>query len=407
MTTFSLVKEVEGTALVWNESQKVVASDGARFDKFGGSVSISGNHVVVSSTYDDDKGSTSGSIYLYQFSSIWGGEQKVVASDGAAGDFFGWSVGISGNHVVVGVRADDDKGSSSGSIYLYEYDGSIWGGEQKIVASDGAAGDQFGHSVSISGEHIVVGSRFDDDKGSSSGSIYLYKYDGSMWGGEQKIVASDGASGDQFGYSVSISSDHVVVGGLSSGAVYLYKYDTSSITWGGEQKIMASDGTAGDRFGLSVGISDGHVVVGASGDGDNNSLYSGSVYVYKYDGSLWGGEQKVVASDGTAGDKFGYSVSMSGNNVVVGSTGDDNKGSIYIYTYDGTSWGGEQKIVASDGDTSDMFGCCVSMSGNQVVVASPDDDDNGLASGAVYFVSYVKNVVSCKSYPLLFHCSSL
>eukprot|EP00970_Alexandrium_tamarense_P012085 scaffold2744_cov147-Alexandrium_tamarense.AAC.1 len=265
----------------WVFMQSLTASDRASFDNFGRAVAMSGTgHLVVGAYGDDDKGSDSGSVYLYTLNSTsntWGDEQKIVASDGAADDLFGLAVAMSGTgHLVVGAYGDDDKGSDSGSVYLYTLNSTsnTWGDEQKIVASDGASGDYFGRAIAMSGTgHLVVGAYGDDDKGSSSGSVYLYTLNSTSntWGDEQKIVASDGASGDYFGRAIAMSgTGHLVVGawqdddkGSSSGSVYLYTLNSTSNTWGDEQKIVASDGAADDLFGFAVAMSGtGHLVVG-------------------------------------------------------------------------------------------------------------------------------------------------
>ena len=168
-------------------------------------------------------------------SSLLDAEIKLLASDGAANDQFGYSVSLSGDGstAIVGARLDDDKGSDSGSAYIYVRSGSTWTQQAKLVASDGAANDQFGYSVSISsdGSTAIVGAYYDDDKGTGSGSAYVYVRSGSTWTQQAKLLASDSADSDQFGSSVSISADGstALVGarydddkGTSSGSAYVY-----------------------------------------------------------------------------------------------------------------------------------------------------------------------------------------
>jgi hypothetical protein len=287
---------LNSTSNTWGDEQKIVASDGAEDDNFGEAVAMSGTgHLVVGAPRDDDKGSYSGSVYLYTLNSssnTWGDEQKIVASDGASNDYFGEAVAMSGTgHLLVGAPFDDDKGDASGAVYLYTLNSAsnTWGDEQKIVASDGAAYDYFGRAVAMSGTgHLVVGAQGDDDKDSYSGAVYLYTLNSTsnIWGDEQKIVASDGAEFDGFGYAVAMSgTGHLVVGayedddkGSDSGSVYLYTLNSTSNIWGDEQKIVANDGAEFDGFGFAVALSEiGHLVVGAPFDDDMGS-YSGSVY---------------------------------------------------------------------------------------------------------------------------------
>jgi hypothetical protein len=318
----------------WVFMQSLIASDGAADDYFGHAVAMSGTgHLVVGAPEDDFKGS----VYLYTLNSTsntWGDEQKVVASDGAEWGRFGIAVAMSGTgHLVVGALEDDFKGS----VYLYTLNSTsnTWGDEQKIVASDRAGTEVFGSSVAMSGTgHLVVGAPRDDDKGYESGSVYLYTLNSTTnaWGDEEKIVASDGAANDLFGKSVAISETGLLVVGAwhddDMGAVYFYTLNSTSNTWGDEQKIVASDGAAGDRFGWSVAISEtGHLVVGAD-DGDKDD--SGAVYLYTLNSTsnTWDFEQKIVASDGAEYDNFGYAVAISETgHLLVGARYDDDMGS--------------------------------------------------------------------------------
>ena len=269
------------------ELQKLTASDGATYDNFGYSVSLSsdGSTALIGARYDDDKGTYSGSAYVFTRSgSTWTEQAKLVASDGAASDFFGYSVSLSsdGNTALIGAYYDDDKGSNSGSAYIFTRSGSTWTEQAKLTASDGAASDWFGCSVSLSsdGSTALVGATGDDDKGTYSGSAYVFTRSGSVWSQQAKLVASDGVASDFFGESVALSSD---------GSTAL---------------------------------------VGADGDGDKGSD-SGSAYVFTRSGSTWTEQAKLLASDGAAGDYFGYSVSLSsdGSTALVGANGDDDKGS--------------------------------------------------------------------------------
>ncbi len=211
-------------------------------------------------------------------------QAKLTASDGAISDLFGYSVSISGDTAVVGADGDDDNGTDSGSAYVFVRSGTTWSQQAKLTASDGAEGDLFGWSVSISGDTAVVGAHYDDDNGLNSGSAYVFVRSGTTWTEEAKLTASDGAEDDFFGRSVSVSGDTAVVGaygdddyGSYSGSAYVFV--RSGTTWSEEAKLTASDGAAHDLFGISVSISGGTAVVGAHYD-DDNAFNSGSAYVY-------------------------------------------------------------------------------------------------------------------------------
>ena len=221
---------------------KQFANDGANEDRFGFSVSVSGDTAVIGAWLDDDDGAASGSAYVYvRDGTTWSKQAKLRASDGASSDRFGYSVSISGDTVVIGVYGDDDNGSGSGSAYVYVRDGTTWSEQAKLTASDGAAEDWFGVSVSVSGDTAVIGAYLDDDHGSASGSAYVYVRDGSTWSEQAKLTASDGMANDLFGLSVSVSNDTAVIGayldddnGNASGSAYVYVRDRT--TWSEQAK---------------------------------------------------------------------------------------------------------------------------------------------------------------------------
>jgi hypothetical protein len=397
---FGNARSTEIHASRWQQDQqdKCLAADGAVGDSFGNSVSISADYAIVGAWYDDDNGSNSGSAYVFApndancSDSDWNEAAKLLASDGAADDYFGVSVSVRGHYAVVGASGDDDNGNGSGSAYIFNRSGTSWVEQAKLLASDGAGDDYFGHSVSISGDYAVVGAYRDDDNGSHSGSAYVFKRDGTNWSQQAKLTASDGAADDWFGYSVSISGDYTIVGayadddsGSASGSAYIFKRDGTS--WSEQAKLSAADGAASDFFGRSVSISGDYAIVGAYGDDDNGDS-SGSAYIFKRDGTSWSEQAKLTAADAGASDWFGQSVSVSGDYAVVGAYGDDDNGvisgSAYIFERNGTSWSEQVKWLAADGAADDRFGWSVSISGDYAVVGAYGDDDNGPSSGSAY-----------------------
>jgi hypothetical protein len=330
---------------------KITASDGATWDLFGESVAISGDYAVVSAYWDDDAGSDSGSAYIFKRDgTAWTEQAKITASDGAADDYFGASVAISGDYAVVGAGLDDDAGTYSGSAYTFKRDGTVWTQQAKITASDGAAYDYFGGSVAISGDYAVVGASWGDDASTDSGSAYIFKRDGTAWTQQAKIAASDGAAGDRFGSGVAISGDYAVAGAHGDNDAYIFKRDGTG--WVEQAKITASDGAADDYFGASVAISGDYAVVGAFWD-DDAGQDSGSAYIFKRDGTAWTEQAKITASDGTEDDRFGKSVAISGDYAVVSAYWDDDagsdSGSAYIFKRDGTGWDTSSSATEPDG----------------------------------------------------------
>jgi hypothetical protein len=302
-------------------------------------------------------------------------EQKLTASDGAAGDFFGTSVAVSGSTIVVGAPFDSIGGNLfQGSAYVFNRQGGSWVEQQKLTASDGAAGDQFGHSVAVDGSTIVVGAWLDDINGNlDQGSAHVFNRQGGSWVEEQKLIASDGAPGDRLGWSVAISGSTfavVAIGNSFEGSAYVF--DRQEGSWVEEQKLTASDGAPGDHFGNSVAISGSTIVVGSA---ILSIFFEGSAYVFNRQGRSWVETQKLTASDGAGGDIFGWSVAISGSTLVVGAWGDtvganSNQGSAYVFNRQEGSWVETQKLTASDGAAFDEFGWSVAISGSTIVVSS-------------------------------------
>ncbi|MGJ8664366.1 MAG: FG-GAP repeat protein, partial [Marinicella sp.] len=379
----------------WSQSQKLSAGDGAARDSFGYSVSLSGARALVGAFQDNDDGNNSGAAYIYDYTgSSWSLSQKLTAGDAQLGDEFGYSVSLSGDRALISALRDDDNGNESGSVYVFDYAGGSWSESEKITADDGTANDWFGSSVSLSGNRILVGARLDDDNGSGSGSAYVFDYVGGSWSQSQKLIAADGAAGDYFGFSVSLSGDRALVGafkgddidnGNESGSAYVFDFAAGS--WSQTQKITANDGSQGDQFGVSVSLSGDRALIGAYLDDDAFS-FSGSAYVFDFVGGSWLQSQKLIASDAAFGDYFGYSVSLEGDRALIGSYLDDDNGSFsgsaYVFEYVDGSWSESQKMISSDGASNDFLGISVSLSGDRVLLGAYADDDNGNNSGAAY-----------------------
>lgn len=374
-----------------SEEAKLLADDGASGDLFGYSVAVGGDVAIVGAHGNQDNGTNSGSAYIFRRSgSTWLLEQKLVPNDGAALDHFGVSVAISGDVALVGAHIENDGGvgTGSGSVYVFRWNGASWAQEQKLLPGDGAPFDFFGFSVAIDGHVAVVGAYGNDDSGAFTGSAYVFRGTGSTWVEEQKLIAADGAAGDQFGFSVSISGDIVLVGaardgddGSESGSAYVFR--SSGSTWVQEQKLTADDAAAGDRFGGQVSVSGDAALVGAAGDDDN-----GSAYVFRAAGSTWAQEQKLLADDGASGDALGGAVAISGDHVVLGAVGDDDNGlgagSAYVFRGSGSTWTQEEKLLASDGESGAGFGFSVAIGGDRALVGAWHESTNGTNAGAAY-----------------------
>jgi len=314
-------------ATVIHEDAKLTASDAEFGDVFGRSVALSGDTAVVGADLDDHAGGTrAGSAYVFVRSGTdWAEQAKLTASDAAADDFFGYSVAVSGDTVVVGARNDDHAGgTNAGSVYVFVRSGTDWVEQAKLTASDATVRDYFGQSVALRGDTVVVGA-LDDGAGQYSGSVYVFVRSGTTWSEQAKLTASDATADDQFGWSVALSGDTAVVGarvddvgGQNSGSAYVFV--RSGTTWSQQAKLTASDAAADDFFGASVALSGGIAVVGAK-QNDDAGQNSGSAYVFARSGTGWTEQAKLTASDAAFGGSFGSSVALSGETAVVGSPG--------------------------------------------------------------------------------------
>ncbi|MCH7847866.1 MAG: FG-GAP repeat protein [Planctomycetes bacterium] len=377
---------------VANELAKVTASDAAVGDQFGKSVSISpdGSGVaLIGVEADDDAGILSGSAYVYRFDperSEWIEEQKLVASDGALFEFFGGSVAVSGDLALIGAHAHIHEGHI-GAVYFFQYNGTTWVEQQELLASGGFGGGP----ISISGDLAVIGAGGDSDAGQASGAAYVFRFDAKSgkWIEQAKLTASDPEAWDNFGWAVSISGDVVLIGAPrdddvpnDSGSAYVFvKPEGGWVDMTETAKLTASDAAAFDRFGFSVSISGDVSLIGAWDD-DDAGPGTGSAYVFRYDAdrSAWIEEQKLTASDAAGGDVFAKSVSLSGNLALISAHGNDDgesaSGSAYVFHFDGSTWIEQAKLLASDPGAYDQFGNAVSISPDGVAVMGAFNDDD-------------------------------
>ena len=392
--TLALVKKQVTDTFPTTETQKIIASDRGSGDKFGTSVFIDGNYIIVG-TKDSTGNSPKGAAYIYKRNSstgVWGDEQKIEASDKQAGDNFGDCVSISGDYAIVGASREDTGGNSAGAAYIYKRNSStgVWGDEQKIQASDKQADDWFGFRVSISGDYAIVGSMYEDTGVSGAGAAYIYKRNTStgQWGDEKKIQASDKELNDWFGMTVGISGDYVVIGaqyedtsGSGAGSAYIYKRNVSTGEWGDEQKIQSSDIQPGDLFGNNVSISGDYVIASAILE-DTGGSAAGAAYIYKRNAStgVWEQQAKIQASDKQTEDRFGRSLHINGDYAIVGAfkedTGATDAGAAYIYKRTGSNWEQQSKIQASDAQSEDHFGYSVGISGRYAIVGAWQEDED-------------------------------
>ena len=408
------------------------ASDAQSDDRFGTSVSISGDYMIVGANQEDGGSgvpiSDAGAAYIYERDSVGVWIEKAVlhASDAQVSDYFGYSVSISGDYAVVGAFSEDggsgDPASNAGAAYIYERDtAGVWSEKAVLHASDAQVDDYFGYSVSISGNYAVIGAWQEDggsgDPSSNAGAAYVYeRYTGGVWTERAILHATDAQALDSFGYSVSISGFFVLIGASSedggngdpaigAGAAYIYERDTVGV-WIEKAVLHASDAQVSDYFGYSVNISGDYAVVGAysedGGSGDPASN-AGAAYIYERDtAGVWSEKAILHASDAQEVDQFGSSVSISGNYALIGAWREDGgsgdpalgAGAAYIYERGlGGSWSEIVILNATDAQTADNFGSSVGISGYSAVAGAPAEDggsgDSALEAGAAYIIENI------------------
>ncbi len=320
--------------------------------------------------------------------------------------FFGRSVSLNGDFMVVGLE-DDEHGESAGAAYVFhrEHGGAgAWGPVARLTADDASATDDFGFAVAISGDTVIVGAWGDDDSGPDSGAAYVFQRDHggvNNWGQVAKITAEDSGSPSSFGSAVAIHADTAVIGapndedgGVSSGSAYVFnRNEGGANAWGQTTKITPTDGEDGDWFGAAVTIDGDTAVIGAQWE-DATGPYFGAVYVFgRNEGGTdaWGQIDKVVPTDGSDLQQFGSTASISEDTILVGARYDSgvgtNTGSAFVFRRDQggpNTWGQVAKISPAGNGDGDYFGSSVSISGDTAVVSARWDDDNGADSGAAY-----------------------
>ncbi|WP_345738692.1 IPT/TIG domain-containing protein, partial [Prosthecobacter algae] len=442
-------------------------------DLFGNSVAVSGDTVVVGAHFEDssttginstpNEGSfDSGAAYVFVRSSgVWTQQAYLKASEVSPNDFFGFSVAVSGNTVVIGVRGDDSSSTginstpdelanAAGAAYVFVRSSGTWSQQAYLKASQVSEFDEFGISVAISGDTVVVGASGEassttginstpDENASGAGAAYVFVRSSGAWSQQAYLKASEVSTGDQFGWSVGVSEDTVVVGALNeassttginstpdegspnSGAAYVFVQ--SSGIWSQQAYLKASEVSASDQFGWSVAVSGDTVVVGAPGEASSTTginstpdemiYYAGAAYVFVRSGGDWSQQAYLKASQVSESDNFGWSVATSGDTVVVGATGEAssttginstpdefsyNAGAAYVFVRNSGDWTQQAYLKASQVTENDYFGWSVAVSGDTVVVGANLEDGGATSinstpdegadnSGAAYIFS--------------------
>ncbi len=384
------------------EGCKIVAPDPDDADTFGSSVATDGDRLVVGAIVDDP-GTNAGAAYVYALEDgQWLIEQKIQHTTPVpvGNDFFGTAVAIQGERIAVGARGVAGAGAATqaGSVFIFELIDDTWTQIQRVEAPDFAINDFFGSSIDMDGDWLVIGSYLDDDNGSASGSVYVLEYDHDLeqYVSDSKLSMPFNGANDYLGFSVAIDGDILVAGapqdnffgGHEEGVVNVYRYGGSG--WASEQQLYAGARAAGNHFGHSVDVDDEVIVVGALfTDGDEED--EGIAWVYRFEGGAWSMNaeiERVAPSDPSKSKLFGDTVAIEGNRVIVGAKKDDEEGqragAAYVFEYEGGDWVEQHKLTAPDATTGDYFGSSAVMSGDAIIVGAPQAGPGNDASGAAY-----------------------
>ena len=368
-------------AAEWVEHTKLAANDAAFNSWFGQSVAVWGDIVLVGEPEDplDLVPPAPGSAYIFTRDpgGVWSQMQKLTASDPTRGAEFGLSVSLNESWAIVGARGDTDCGVWTGSVYVFQNSGGVWTEAAKLLASDASIMASFGYSVSLSGSLAIIGAPY---AGNQEGAAYIFENTGDTWSEVAKLTATDGIPFDQFGSAVDISGSTAIVGawraensGQRRGSAYVFE-DTGQ-GWSQVAKLTSYDPQDNQRFGTEVAIEDGLALVGAPGD-HNAGTYTGAVYPYRKVIGTWQGDNKLIASIAARSGSFGWPIDIDGTTAAIG--GYDRRTTsrlVYVFEYGGTSWTEVDMLFASDGRSGDAFGGAISLDGTRLLVGSPRNDN--------------------------------
>lgn len=339
------------TGSAWTLMQILTANDGSQADYFGTSVAINQNFLVVGA-YKKDAGSNGvdmGAAYVFTRSgSFWYQTQKLVPSDGLAGFMFGASVAINSNTIFVGApNATTPTTATGGAVYTYALSGTslTWFQQQKLTAFDASSQWKFGSKLTVSGSSLAVSTNDYPVTQSTPKAVYMFTQSGGAWFFQQKLTSPSGLppilTYGTYGHHISISGNTLAVSGEfgqhagpTGGTVYVYVFSGSS--WVLQQTIKSPDEFS-DVFGDSLALDGNRLVIGMRNDLVLSAVSRGSAYVYERTGTVWNFRQKLIATDGAAQDYFGLGMALSGNTIIVGSTGADtagyvDQGAAYVFT---------------------------------------------------------------------------
>ncbi len=380
-----------------NETQKLEPGDLESRDRFGYSVASDGNFTIVGAPQENQQRSKAGSAYVYRRQGgSWHEAAVLQASDGNFKDQFGWHCALDGNVAAISAPAIDNV---RGAVYVFRRQGGVWNETDRITAPDGIAGDAFGWRLDMDNNVLLVGAPNHSER---RGAVYVYRRQGNLWNFEQKLEAFDASIQSQYGIHVKVHKKLILVSaprddeaGQDAGAVYAYRFHQGN--WHFVQKIMRPDAEVDDR--LIANAFDDNIAVLTSSRKVNIDGLQGTSYVYEWNGFEFAFLQQIVVSDVTNPNVYG-SAAVNSKYLLIGVQEDDwngpATGAAYLFVRCGGSyWVQYDKLVASDGVAGDMFSNSIVALNNDIAVV-PASRHNELAGAA-----YVYDLTPCQGQPLI------
>jgi hypothetical protein len=375
----------------WTE-QKTTASDGTSNTYYGSAAAVEGSTAVIGAFGDT---SFTGAAYvLKKADTQWTEVQKLTADDGLGGDEFGYRAVLADTTLIVtAFTATIDGVTSQGAAYVFNHEGGTWVQAQKLIADDGALFDNFGSSAAMDGDIALVGANGATiGSNPAQGAAYVFERAGTTWTQTQKLNTDDGASYDNFGIAAGLNGNTAFVsaplaaidGSNGQGAVYVFALSNGE--WTQVQKLVASDGASNDNFGMSLAFDGTTLLVGSPAHANR-----GAVYAFTDVGGTWTESQILTADDGLNGDYFGQNVALKDSGALIAADiatidGDTSRGSGYLFRFAEGTWTQAHKFIASDGTTDDFLGAALAYDGATVILASPHPVIDGHSwQGAAYF----------------------
>lgn len=375
---------------------KVWPSGAASYDFFGRSLDVHGNTMAIGAVESNNVNRNDpGSVYMFERDTTWTQVQQLTADDGANGDYFGQSVALDGNYALVGAFRDDVQVVDDGSAYLFQKQSGTWTQVHKFYAADGETFDYFGSAVSLDENFIYISAYLagaDQNATVFPGAVYVFDLKDSNFSLVQKISPTDGATGDHFGYALSVDGNYLAVGArnhkpgsLTTGAVYSYKWNGSSFTL--LQKIVPNGLANGDKFGHSLVVSGTFLLVGAP-ERDTAASNAGAMFMLRRSADTYTLQDTYYGAGLTTNDNYGVSVDMANGYFAVGASNFDNfagSGAVFLYQmFNPTIIDDTFPVLKTNVGPAGDLGSVVRIGDGWLVAASSTSNNVGPWSGVVY-----------------------